>query len=203
MPSLAFARFPRTGGDGPEAGLCCCSLLTFPPHRRGWTRWPMSASASRPVSPAQAGMDRGSDLYRLKAESFPRTGGDGPVPGRPVTGHAGFPPHRRGWTVGAGVFPVHLIVSPAQAGMDPDSDRTTHPEPGFPRTGGDGPTEHHNATGNGAFPPHRRGWTALVWYWIFRCEVSPHRRGWTPPLVSAHDDGIVSPAQAGMDPSPL
>ena len=113
------SRFPRTGGDGPlkKAGHRC--LLSFPPHRRGWTSTSRSPSEERRVSPAQAGMDRWNGRPTTPPLSFPRTGGDGPLERQANDTTIEFPPHRRGWTLTM-AYPLGCHdVSPAQAGMDP------------------------------------------------------------------------------------
>ena len=162
-----------TGSD-----LCQSS----PPHARGWTFiriWPVPF---HPLSPARAGMDPPAASTRLTVRPLPRTRGDGPSSTGPQQSAPCSPPHARGWTLGHDTRQTPLTLSPARAGMDPARSGARRPPRPLPRTRGDGPF----AGGGGAYgfgsPPHARGWT--------------HRR-----VVAVVDDHL-SPARAGMDPSP-
>ena len=94
-----------------------------------------------------------------------------------------FPPHTRGWTLPlCGRQPVRG-VSPAHAGMDRGASDGVRFPSRFPRTRGDGPSPAFHRRSVWAFPPHTRGWTAQT----------------TADAATR----AVSPAHAGMDPSPL
>ena len=137
-------RFPRTRGDGPNCGSLWGCWRVFPPHARGWTRAVTSASRSRLVSPARAGMDLRYDRCRRSFARFPRTRGDGPDDEKTLTWLLGFPPHARGWTVKPECAGLLGLVSPARAGMDPDGHLVHKSFLGFPRTRGDGPCDAYN-----------------------------------------------------------
>ena len=92
----------------------------FPPHVRGWTPGPIPRPQVLDVSPACAGMDRGSVITTKLGKRFPRMCGDGPVEQQPVDEiPRRFPPHVRGWTHHRMGNPESCPVSPACAGMDP------------------------------------------------------------------------------------
>ena len=57
-PRGASKCFPRMRGDGPVGPERTSRHRQFPPHARGWTRWPGAHIPSPSVSPACAGMDR-------------------------------------------------------------------------------------------------------------------------------------------------
>ena len=160
MPGVIMC-FPRTGGDGPFGSQVCHGLRALPPHGRGWTLLTAHEHLNADASPARAGMDPHWPSRRPLAQSFPRTGGDGPgnpdivsrvaISRFPRTGGDGphtdthrsrqslLPPHGRGWTV-TGPNPMLVeTASPARAGMDLSRTRALAVGSGFPRTGGDGP----------------------------------------------------------------
>ena len=132
---------------------------------------------------------------RRRRRRFPRTRGDGPVPGYAESSEWKVSPHTRGWTslLAAAVSPHtrgwtpahrrhqrHRAGFPAHAGMDRCRPPPPVPARRFPRTRGDGP-----------------GKLLIL---VFHTKVSPHTRGWT--LV---DDTLQMtltgfPAHAGMDP---
>ena len=85
------SRFPRTRGDGPRTGSSSVRDTAFPPHARGWTRSGLGACARLTVSPARAGMDRHRSNRHRRLHRFPRTRGDGPVPGHVIVYEVGFP----------------------------------------------------------------------------------------------------------------
>ena len=141
------------------------------------------------------------------AWSFPRMRGDGPNNVTVNISGFMFPPHARGWMVdpcagmdprgrlplncrsrfprmrGDGPLPgTPTVVSPACAGMDPCLARQQLPPSRFPRMRGDGPFTTDAGDTVTGFPPHARGWTL---------HDRRRRHGYR-----------VSPACAGMDPSP-
>ena len=131
----------------------------FPPHTRGWTDYWNARKTDPQVSPAHAGMDRGTRSGARWWASFPRTRGDGPGKPAVLDPERGFPPHTRGWT-GYRKTPLPgSLVSPAHAGMDPRSGSRTAAVQSFPRTRGDGPLVQPTDGPAVTFPPHTRGWT--------------------------------------------
>ena len=134
------------------------------------------------VSPARAGMDPRFRPTAPRPNRFPRTRGDGPVGDQGIVRLKPFPPHARGWTVRPTKARVPVKVSPARAGMDPRFPTWKATSTRFPRTRGDGPWATTLLDRHCRFPPHARGWTL---------RLDPDRRA-----------GRVSPARAGMDPSP-
>ena len=142
LPFVGMAScFPRTRGDGPGAERRTENRTRFPPHSRGWTQPGPPQWSSIHVSPALAGMDLGAPAPLVVLRRFPRTRGDGPSPSSPPSSRVAFPPHSRGWTSGAGKGPRTEPVSPALAGMDPQSQVMVIIGTRFPRTRGDGPVE--------------------------------------------------------------
>ena len=90
-----------------------------------------------------------------------------------------LPPRSRGWTRRSVNLPTHEHASPALAGMDLSSHRSTLTESRFPRARGDGPGPRYCASELSRLPPRSRGWTR-------RAPVVP-------------DGYPASPALAGMD----
>ena len=70
--------FPRMRGDGPVTMARVPTPESFPPHARGWTHLRIGWCRPSPVSPACAGMDRGTKTRSRRGCSFPRMRGDGP-----------------------------------------------------------------------------------------------------------------------------
>ena len=68
-------------------------------------------------------------------------------------------------------------VSPARAGMDPQSADHLTITLGFPRTRGDGPTVSGPLDHHAGFPPHARGWTLIIRPGNVAVPVSPARAG--------------------------
>ena len=85
--------------------------------------------------------------------------------------------------------------------MDPRSRKRTPAGSRFPRTRGDGPVGGALYRSLSPFPPHARGWTRPPTpnrRWL---PVSPARAGMDPsPEPRESPDLVVSPARAGMDP---
>ena len=170
---------PRTRGDGPSTSSPINWYGAYPPHARGWTAGEERFTATSRVSPARAGMDPKRVVTPLPLISIPRTRGDGPAATLSLWPQSRYPPHARGWTwYQAGGGPPGP-VSPARAGMDPRSGRSTMTLPRIPRTRGDGPGGVAMCAVCQTYPPHARGWTV---------EAQEHGSG----------QG-VSPARAGMD----
>ena len=155
---------PRMRGDGPSGRVDRCNRPPFPPHARGWTQPGLMMACSmrlsfprmrgdgpqdgqhrtlKLVSPACAGMDRGTTETRWCEYRFPRMRGDGP----PVMSRrwimSAFPPHARGWTSKGSAGVRSGVVSPACAGMDPRTTITRCCDASFPRMRGDGPSSGH------------------------------------------------------------
>ena len=174
------AWFPRTRGDGPCARPGSAAGRWVSPHTRGWTPTARCRGCAARGFPAHAGMDPSEQRWLPTTRRFPRTRGDGPKAKREIEDGVKVSPHTRGWTRRA--YPLHTSRSgfPAHAGMDPRLRLDRRPDPGFPRTRGDGPVLPYQPAGP--------------------CSVSPHTRGWTPaePALLAGTRGF--PAHAGMDP---
>ncbi len=126
-------------------------------------------------------MDPRRRFGRCVRRRLPRAGGDGPFAAQRVAELEAAPPRRRGWTLNRDVGERAVDGSPAQAGMDPPTMRSSSRCSRLPRAGGDGPPAPTPSGPSPAAPPRRRGWTPG------RCLADDQRRG--------------SPAQAGMDPS--
>ena len=174
--------FPRTRGDGPLTVPTGAIPTQFPPHSRGWTRRASRRMNAARVSPALAGMDRSGRPGAFPWSRFPRTRGDGPWSQRTCRRMSEFPPHSRGWTAQVRGDHCYFTVSPALAGMDRFRLCSGTSRSRFPRTRGDGPSPASFSMSLSVFPPHSRGWTL---------RHDGRRR-----------QGRVSPALAGMDPSP-
>ena len=134
------------------------------------------------VSPAGAGMHRTWRSATLRPPSFPRRRGDAPRDSVAATGEPSFPPQARGCTLFAVEEGGEDEVSPAGAGMHPAPEPTNHGRNGFPRRRGDAPRSTTVVRHRYRFPPQARGCT------LYR----PARRSLE----------LVSPAGAGMHPSP-
>ena len=174
--------FPRIRGDRPAPGVPRFGGAWFPPHTRGSTGRGGQILRRQPVSPAYAGIDRYA-LYRRAIQArFPRIRGDRPLTCAGTRRWSGFPPHTRGSTWGELESLQRAKVSPAYAGIDPAQSTAADTTASFPRIRGDRPACWPGAPTPSGFPPHTRGSTC-----------APHKR--TPP-----DE--VSPAYAGIDPSP-
>ena len=215
------AGFPRTRGDGPCRLRSPTPRGPFPPHARGWTLTPRPVLGPDRVSPARAGMDPSHPAGPSSPRRFPRTRGDGPPQEGDISFSTVFPPHARGWTRAYPLLFTTPQVSPARAGMDPNTALPVRPRRGFPRTRGDGPFSSRRAFFSAAFPPHARGWTPsrgrhLVLHGVSPARAGmdpglpptfhhpsgfpPHARGWTQTRLSRCGRAVVSPARAGMDP---
>src|SRR5690606_15834008 len=88
----------------------------------------------------------------------------------------------RGWTGKESASRAILSVSPAPAGMALSARGARRRQCSFPRACGDGPSRVPGAALTAGFPPRMRGWTL--------------------DLVGRALGLEVSPAHAGMDPTP-
>ena len=160
-----WTRLPRTRGDGPESDGNAATLISAPPHTRGWTRRGRHVVELVGGSPAHAGMDPWRRSPRHRQIRLPRTRGDGPAE-----------------------YLGGLLASrapPAHAGMDPNSSAAPTRTSRLPRTRGDGPFHHHHRRGSRMAPPHTRGWTlARVWTPRLLCG-SPAHAGMDPVARAA------------------
>ena len=177
------ARFPRASGDGPRRSQRKTCLATFPPRERGWSLLALRIQCLAIVSPARAGMVPSSSPACSTATRFPRASGDGPLFGLWRFARVAFPPRERGWSPDNRPIQGTGCVSPARAGMVPTEISCLTGFSRFPRASGDGPAGTHCDTSPNLFPPRERGWS--------RCL--PRRSG----------NEYVSPARAGMVPTPL
>ena len=219
---IAYRRFPRERGDGPERDGLALRLAPVFPRARGWTRSIPASAGHGPGFPASAGMDPSASSPAHRWPRFPRERGDGPS--------QELPPARR-----AGGFP-------ASAGMDRPPASRPWRSCRFPRERGDGPESPYGGSQSTAVSPRARGWTRgdrrdraadygfpasagmdprpgpapCIRSWFPRergdrpatrtrsrdvTSVSPRGRGWNragPPRPGARGS---FPASAGMDPS--
>ena len=174
--------FPRRRGDAPPAQASASSAISFPPQARGCTAEIAVSEPVIQVSPAGAGMHRISRAGRIAARGFPRRRGDAPFSGGAKSLSVTFPPQARGCTVCVLTLLLQLRVSPAGAGMHPTPEATETATEGFPRRRGDAPKSSDLRRFSSRFPPQARGCTP-------RGQHLPVPRG-------------VSPAGAGMHPTP-
>ncbi len=151
-----------------------------PPRGRGWTRRALLAATEAGGSPAWAGMDPRRLGRRPPRRRLPRVGGDGPLATVAADLVRLAPPRGRGWTPERERIEVAGAGSPAWAGMDPRRARTSAPQGGLPRVGGDGPA---------GVVTIARGQ-----------EAPPRGRGWTRASTASRSAAGGSPAWAGMDP---
>ncbi len=172
--------FPRASGDGPQGWHTAVATSAFPPRERGWSLGPGVQRGVADVSPARAGMVHRRSMCTWSRRCFPRASGDGPaaIAGKPAS--RWFPPRERGWSPADRSDNHRILVSPARAGMVPESRLCTVRSPGFPRASGDGPCSGTLIDVMRTFPPRERGWSLT------------HRRLRRPRTVS--------PARAGMVP---
>ena len=105
--------------------------------------------------------------------------GDRPLEIGDETTGAKFPPHARGSTLPGLPLAMRVIVSPACAGIDPNTVSYCYATASFPRMRGDRPFQKLTGKAGPTFPPHARGSTSID-------EVTKK-------------SGFVSPACAGID----
>ena len=159
--------------------------LTFeasPPHPRGSTLGALAPMLPARVSPAPAGIDRGASACRAQATGLPRTRGDRPLSGHGAAPWCSSPPHPRGSTLARMLDEAKPYVSPAPAGIDPRRSTKRRTRGRLPRTRGDRPARSPSSISCARSPPHPRGSTLAI-----RRDADPRH---------------VSPAPAGIDPSP-
>ena len=72
---------------------------------------------------------------------------------------------------------IQRAVSPARAGMDPETHDDIVGMECFPRTRGDGPRDRTLLALPSLLPPHARGWTTLALAGRARLHASPARAG--------------------------
>ena len=173
---------PRACGDRPVQRWALHGTAPSPPRMRGSTWNNHIVSATDPVSPAHAGIDRWRRTSASIAASLPRACGDRPGAAQVALATAQSPPRMRGSTWGAALLSAPILVSPAHAGIDPWYLRPTACGAGLPRACGD--------------RPHRRRIQGVI-------QSSPPRmRGSTRPAQPPAGDPAVSPAHAGIDLKP-
>ena len=175
-------RLPRTRGDRPCNGLEVTGADLSPPHPRGSTLVDDDPLGVRSVSPAPAGIDPGRRSRTAASTRLPRTRGDRPEYNAAARAAELSPPHPRGSTRSATSASGPKIVSPAPAGIDRIRGTDAALQPGLPRTRGDRPQGLSRQFAVTTSPPHPRG--------------STHRQG------GQHSAERVSPAPAGIDPTP-
>src|SRR6185312_15658726 len=93
-------------------------------------------------------------------------------------------------------------VSPACAGMKGCAGRRSIERIGFPRTRGDGRSQRTPEHTMEAFPPHARGWKAMVTTDVASISVSPARAGMEVRARTGACLRRISPAHAGMEGTP-
>ncbi len=172
-------RGPRAGGGGPASAAGAAAAKAWSPRRRGWTAAMWSATGDDAVVPAQAGVDRRRNRRPARRHGGPRAGGGGPSHMSGLRVSCAWSPRRRGWTDQAHMARRHLLVVPAQAGVDRSGGSPAGRRFRGPRAGGGGPASAAGAAAAKAWSPRRRGWTALL----------------TPDPLGLY----VVPAQAGVD----
>ena len=153
------ARFPRTRGDRPLHITASDQSTMFPPHTRGSTHSTHASTWVDLVSPAHAGIDLVIDKRGRHSNRFPRTRGDRPPTQQFLTPATLFPPHTRGSTQDDHWLSCCVVVSPAHAGIDPETIATNKVMTCFPRTRGDRPQQGVTESASVWFPPHTRGST--------------------------------------------
>ena len=158
-PFTSLARLPRSRGDGPNVVPKPSARGVAPPLTRGWTQQRVSRGPSIRGSPAHAGMDPAVLRLRSTRPRLPRSRGDGPKCNSRAWRRAAAPPLTRGWTPFIFSAAVRICGSPAHAGMDPVSNRSTSSATGLPRSRGDGPALWGILYNGTEAPPLTRGWT--------------------------------------------
>ena len=172
-----MAGFPRASGDGPRPARLRRRNALFPPRERGWSPYCGDDEDAAEVSPARAGMVPCRPACPVQPARFPRASGDGPNPEDVNTRMEEFPPRERGWSLACAVDALAEMVSPARAGMVPQTPRFRSAGCGFPRASGDGPLMVRLHKAAAVFPPRERGWSQAGRSGRFHLRVSPARAG--------------------------
>ena len=137
--ALAGHRLPRPRGDGPVMVCRAYGTAPSPPPTRGWSPVLGERETAEDVSPAHAGMVRGSRTRPRRQSRLPRPRGDGPAITTVVATASPSPPPTRGWSLGGRMEGYEAAVSPAHAGMVLTATGTRAATPSLPRLRGDGP----------------------------------------------------------------
>ena len=132
-------RLPRPRGDGPVLQVLWPAQLMSPPPTRGWSRHGEAAQRPDDVSPAHAGMVPELTAQLQPTLSLPRPRGDGPLTFAAAHASKSSPPPTRGWSLIHPLKPACGDVSPAHAGMVPESGSAKLRRRCLPRPRGDGP----------------------------------------------------------------
>ena len=172
--------FPRQRGDGPVWRLVLRALLQVPPPARGWSQVALLREEIALGSPASAGMVLVSLMGFLVSPGFPRQRGDGPDITITRLLVVKVPPPARGWSEDVGTLKGGVAGSPASAGMVPARSRRFRGSSRFPRQRGDGP--------------------GMSDTYEVKNGVPPPARGWSDGRHDGKDEGLGSPASAGMVP---
>ena len=85
--------------------------------------------------------------------------------------------------------------------MDLDRDRRRRLRRCFPRTRGDGPVMWIESRSIYRFPPHARGWTALLNGLAHLLDVSPARAGMDPHNKQRDSENVSFPRTRGDGPA--
>src|SRR5690606_4339516 len=128
------------------------------------------------------------------------TRGDGPSAFHPASSSRSSPPHARGWTLGSLPNCFRYSLSPARAGMDPNSYGLTIGEGPLPRTRGDGPALVVSRRLVPLSPPHARGWTSGYKRRRRILTLSPARAGMDLPPSQPHSELVTLPRTRGDGP---
>ena len=153
---------PRIRGDRPHALDGRGQGVASPPHTRGSTPGPSRHPQATPVSPAYAGIDPIFDPFLAALAGLPRIRGDRPRILGPEGRSSRSPPHTRGSTVWESMEWLVPAVSPAYAGIDPNTPAVHSPTARLPRIRGDRPHRDVRDFLRAKSPPHTRGSTLNI-----------------------------------------
>ena len=161
---VVFGGFPRTRGDVPGMYLTKeqeeAKVRRFP-RTRGDVPSRLLPSIIGARFPRTRGDVPNTDYHFQAAVQFPpHTRGCTLIEANGTDGIK-FPPHTRGCTLESPHPVGNTAVSPAHAGMYPDTGGTTNDNYSFPRTRGDVPPSREERESQAKFPPHTRGCTLL------------------------------------------
>ncbi len=150
---------PRPRGDRPAETIKSLEGYESPPPPRGSTPARNPDTANPAVSPAPAGIDPTTWTSSRGWRCLPRPRGDRPLYDAVVTGIVSSPPPPRGSTPPAHPDEHRVQVSPAPAGIDPDSGELPGHGRRLPRPRGDRPWSSCSALTLSGSPPPPRGST--------------------------------------------